>query len=497
MAHHLARETALSTDARPVVDIKDPRRWKALGVLALVQFMLVLDVTVVNVALPAIQTDLHFSRAGLTWVVDGYVLTAGGLLLLGGRLADLLGRRRMFFAGIVLFTIASALSGAAQSSGMLVASRFLQGAGEAMAAPAAFGLIALLFTDRVERAKALGIFGGVAGLGGTFGPIISGLVVQLSWRWIFFVNIPVAVFAIVAVLKLVEESRAERGHQGERPDILGAALITAGLTGIVYGLIEAGTHPWGSSRTLLPLIAGIVITAAFVLLESRVSEPLVPLRFFQNRTRVTANIVTFFFSSVFFTMFFLLTLYLEQVEHWSALKTGLAYLPFGFGIGAGIGISAALVAKIGVKPVLGSGFVLMSIGIALLSRITVGGSYVTQVLPALVLMAVGSGFAFSGFGNASVHDVSAEDASLASGVQNAVQQVGGAVGLAVLATLALRHAEGLVRGGLDPGHAATSGYVLAFRIGAVVLAVGAVLVAVLLESIKDQTASAELDAAAV
>jgi EmrB/QacA subfamily drug resistance transporter len=463
---------------------KDPRRWRALGVLALVQFMLVLDITVVNVALPAIQSDLHFSRAGLTWVVDGYVLTAGGLLLLGGRLADLVGRRRMFFAGIVVFTVASALSGAAQNAGMLVASRFLQGAGEAMAAPAAFGLIALLFTDKVERAKALGIFGGVAGLGGTFGPIISGLVVKISWRWIFFVNIPVAIFAIVAVLRLVDESRASKDSRGERPDILGAVLITAGLTGIVYGLIEAGTHPWGSARTLVPLIAGLLVTVGFVLLESRIADPLVPLRFFQNRTRVTANIVTFFFSSVFFTMFFLLTLYWEQVEHWSAIKTGLAYLPFGVGIGAGIGISAALVAKIGVKPVLGSGFVLMSVGIALLSRITVGGSYTTEVVGPLILMAVGSGFAFSGFGNASVHEVSAEDASLASGVQNAVQQVGGAVGLAVLVTLALRHAAGLIATGTDAAHAATASYALAFRVGAVVLAIGAVLVAVLLESFK-------------
>jgi predicted MFS family arabinose efflux permease len=234
----------------------------------------------------------------------------------------------------------------------------------------------------------------------------------------------------------------------------------------------------------VPLIVGLVVLGSFVLLESRIGEPLVPLRFFQNRTRVTANIVTLFFASVFFTMFFLLTLFWEEVEGWSAIKTGLAYLPFGVGIGAGIGIASALVAKIGVKPVLGAGFVLMSVGIAWLSSISVGGSYASEALPALVLMAIGSGFAFSGFGNASVHDVSAEDASLAAGVQNAVQQVGGAVGLAVLATLALRHSAALVASGSDPAHAATSGYVLAFRVGAVVLAVGAVMCVLLLETIR-------------
>ena len=222
---------------------QDPRRWKALGVLALVQFMLVLDITVVNVALPTIKEDLDFSQSGLAWVVDGYVLTAGGLLLLGGRLADLLGRRLMFFTGVGIFTVASITAGAAQNPGMLVASRFAQGAGEALAAPAAFGLIALLFTDKGERVKALGIFGGVAGLGGTFGPIISGLVLEhTTWRWIFLVNVPVAVFAVLAVARLVEESRADESLRGGRPDIGGAVLITSGLTGVVYGLIEAATH---------------------------------------------------------------------------------------------------------------------------------------------------------------------------------------------------------------------------------------------------------------
>jgi EmrB/QacA subfamily drug resistance transporter len=472
--------------AVPVAE-PDPRRWRALGVLALMQFMLVLDITVVNVALPHIKVDLGFSRSGLAWVVDAYVLMAGGLLLLGGRLADLVGRRRMFIIGISVFAAASALSGAAASSGMLVASRFAQGAAEAMAAPAAFGLTALLFPDARERAKALGIFGGVAGLGGTLGPVISGLILQsLSWRWIFFVNIPVALFAMVAVTRLVDESRADAATVDavrNRPDLAGAALGTGGLISVVYGLIAAAGHPWGTASVLAPIVAGVAVLAAFVVRERTAANPLVPLRFFTNRTRVTANLVTLFFATVFFTMFFLLTLFWEQTQHYSALRTGVAYLPFGVVIGLGIALSSNLVPRIGVRPVLATGFVLGALGMVDLSRITVHGPYLTRALPGLVVMALGSGLCFSGFANASVHGVSGADASLASGVQNAVQQVGGAIGLAVLATLALRHATHAVAHGAAPMVAATNGYVLAFRIGAVILAVGAVLVMVLMERV--------------
>ena len=362
----------------------DRQRWKALGVIALVQFILVLDITVVNVALPHIQVDLGFSRAGLAWVVDGYVLTAGGLILLGGRLADLLGRKRMFLVGVSLFAVASTLSGAAVDPAMLVASRFLQGIGEAIAGPAAFGLIALLFTEPKERAQAIGVFGGVAGLGGTLGPIISGLLIAAgSWRWIFFVNVPVAVVALVAVARMVHESRAEVDplHAGQRPDIAGAVLGTAGLSGIVYGFIAAGTHAWGSVSVAVPLAAGVFLLGCFVLQERRAGAPLVPAGFLKNRTRVTANITCLFFASAFFAMFFLLTLYFQEVEHWSAIRTGLAYLPFGVVIGLGIAISSALVPRVGVKVLLCAGFVLVAAGVFLLSRITVNGSYWTEALP--------------------------------------------------------------------------------------------------------------------
>jgi EmrB/QacA subfamily drug resistance transporter len=472
-------------ETRPAPAEADPRRWKALCVLGLMQFMLVLDITVVNVALPHIRTDLGFSRAGLAWVVDAYVLTAGGLLLLGGRLADLLGRRRMFLIGCGAFAVASALSGAAVGPGMLVASRFAQGAADALAAPAAFGLVALLFPDGKERAKAIGIFGGVAGLGGTLGPVISGVILQgLDWRWIFYINVPVAAVTIIAVLRLVDESRATPSAKAGRPDVAGALLATAGLVSVVYGLVQAATVAWGSTSVVAPIVVGVALLVTFVVRERTAGNPLVPLHFFRNRTRVTANAVTLCFASVFFTLFFLLTLYLQDVEHYSALKTGVCYLPFGVAISAGIGMASKLVVRLGLRTVLGTGFIFGAGGMLALTDITVHGSYLTQLLPGIVLVGIGSGLCFAGFANASIHGVSGQDASLASGVQNAVQQVGGALGLAVLATLAIRHAAGAVHHGVAPAAASAAGTVLAYRIGAGILAVGAIAVWALFEQVE-------------
>lgn len=454
----------------------DPRRWKALGVLALVQFMLILDVTVVNVALPHIQTDLHFSRAGLAWVVDGYVLMAGGFLLLGGRLSDFFGRRRLFLLGLIVFGTASALCGAAQSSGMLVGARFAQGIGEALAAPAALGLVALLFPDPAERTKALGLWGGIAGLGGTTGTIISGVLTNIghgTWRWIFFVNIPVAAFALIMTPRLVKESRAVRAENRSRPDVLGAVTVTGGLVALVYGLLRASEVSWGSQSVVLSLIGAVLLLGVFIVVERTTADPLVPLRFFTNRTRVTANVVTLFFTSVFFTYFFLQTLYLQQVLHWSPLKTGMAYVPVGVGIGVSIAVGTALLPKIGFRWLLTLGFLFAGTGLLLVGQITTAGGYVTEVLPGMVVLAIGAGLCFPGFGNASLHEVSGQDASLASGVQNAVQQVGGAVGLAVLATIALRHTSHAVAHGVDAATAAVDGYSLAFRVGAGVLFAGA------------------------
>ncbi len=446
--------------------LSDRRRWTALAVIALIQFILVLDITVVNNALPHIQASLHFSRAGLAWVVDGYVLTAGGLLLLGGRLADLLGRKRMFLIGLSVFAVASVMSGAAVNSGMLVTSRLLQGTGEALASPAAFGLVALLFTEAKERAKAIGIMGGVAGLGGTLGPVLSGMFISVAtWRWIFYVNVPVAIISVIAVSRLVVESRATRPDGHHHADVAGAVLGTAGLSGIVFGFISAGNHDWGNPQVWISLLLGALAALAFVLRERTAAEPLVPAGFLNNATRVTSNLANMMFASVFFTLFFLLTLYWQEVQHWSALKTGVAYLPFGVVISIGVGLASALVPKIGVKSMMAAGAGLFAVGMFLLTDIHVHGSYVSQVLPGMLVMALGSGINFATFGIASVWGVSEQDASLAAGIQSTAQQVGGAVGLAVLATIALRHANTAVAHHTSVALAQTNGAILAFRVG--------------------------------
>ncbi|MGJ0558363.1 DHA2 family efflux MFS transporter permease subunit [Methylocystis sp.] len=460
----------------------DPRRWKALAVLGLIQFMLILDVTVVNVALPDIKTDLGFSQPGLSWVVNGYVLMAGGLLLLGGRLADVFGRKRLFLIGVAVFAIASMTCGFAQNPEMLVVSRFVQGVGEALAAPASLGLIALMFTDPLERMKALGIWGGIAGLGGTSGTVISGFLTDLaSWRWIFLINVPVAVAALVIVPGLVSESRMKQGSQ--RPDYLGAFVGTAGLIAVVDGLIAAADHPWGSANVLLPLLGGLALISLMLVIESRSEAPLIPLSFFKNRTRVVSNFTTLFFSSSFFTYFFLLTLYQQQVLDWSPLKSGLSYLPFGLSIGAGIGIATALMPRLGVKPVLATGFFGVALGLFLTSTIGVDTGYASHVLPGMIVLGFSSGISFPAFGNASLHEVTGQDSSLASGVQNAMQQIGGALGLATLATLAIRHAEGLIEDGISPLVATVEGSQLAFRVGVAMCIIGGILVLALLEHV--------------
>ncbi|HJQ43505.1 MAG TPA: MFS transporter [Jatrophihabitantaceae bacterium] len=451
--------------------------------LALIQFMLILDVTVVNVALPKIQDDLGFSRSGLAWVVNGYILMAGGLLLLGGRLADILGRRRLFLLGVGVFAIASAACGAAVNPSMLVISRFLQGTGEALAAPASLGLIALLFPDPRERMKALGIWGGVAGLGGTSGTVISGLFVNyVSWRWIFFVNLPVALFALLMVPRLVSESRMHHGD-AKRPDYAGAITGTAGLIAVVDGLLQAAEHPWGSVNVLLPLLGGIALLVLMIWIEAVSDNPLIPLEFFRNRTRVVTNFTTLFFSSAFFSYFFLLTLFEQQILHYSPIKGGLSYVPFGLTIGAGIGIGTALMPKVGVKPLLTFGFFFCALGLWLTSSISVDATYAANVLPGMMVLGFGSGISFPAIGNAALHEVTGQDSSLASGVQNAMQQIGGALGLSCLVTFGLRHAAGRIGDGVAPPVAFTDGYVLAYHIGAVLLVIGGVLVLALLEHV--------------
>ena len=488
MTNDPRRPDRAAGDASP-----DPRRWKALAVLALIQFMLILDVTVVNVALPDIQRDLGFSRSGLAWVVNGYVLMAGGFLLLGGRLADLLGRRRVFLAGVALFAVASVSCGLAADPAVLVASRFVQGLGEALAAPAALGLIALLFTDPRERMKALGIWGGLAGLGGTSGTVISGVLTDgASWRWIFLVNVPVAAVALAAVPRLVSESRMVRGHA--RPDVAGALLGTAGLVALVHGLLQAASHPWGSWNVLGPVAGGVALVVATVAVEARAAAPLIPLEFFRNRTRVVTNVVTVFSAASFFSYFFLLTLFEQQILGYSPLEDGLSYVPFGISIGAGIALSTTLMPTLGVKTLLAAGFLGSAVGMALTSGIDVGTTYAGGVLPGMVVLGFSSGLTFPAMGNAALHGVTGQDASLASGVQNAMQTIGGALGLAVLVTLALRHAAGDVSSGADAAVATADGYAVAFRAGCGLLLAGGLLTLVLLERVSPTPRNAQEEA---
>jgi MFS family permease len=429
-------------------------------------------------------------------VVNGYVLMAGGFVLLGGRMADILGRRKLFLLGVGLFAVASASCGAAVDPAMLVASRFVQGLGEALAAPASLGLIALLFRDPRERMKALGIWGGLAGLGGTSGTVISGALTDLSsWRLIFFINLPVAVIALVAVPRLVSESRMVREHH--RPDIAGAVTGTAALIAVVDGLLAAASHPWGSWQVLVPLLGGVSLGALTAWIEAHSQAPLIPLQFFTNRTRVVTNFVALFFSSAFFSYFFLLTLFEQQILGYSPLTGGLSYLPFGLSIGAGIGLGTALMPRIGVRPLLSAGFLGGAVGLFLASGIDVHSSYVGGVLPGMIVLGLFSGISFPASGNAALHEVTSQDASLASGVQNAMQAVGGAIGLSCLVTLALRHAAGQVREGVLPAMAATHGYALAFRIGSALMAIGGVLVLVLLERVSATPRHAEAEITAV
>jgi EmrB/QacA subfamily drug resistance transporter len=463
----------------------DPRRWKALFVLALVQFMIILDITVVNVALPSIQRSLHFTGGSLAWVVDGYALMAGGLLLFGGRVGDLFGRKRLFLIGTTLFAVASFTSGAAQNHTMLIFSRFAQGAGEALASPAALALVVLLFTEAKERTKALGIWSGLAGLGGTLGVLISGVIVNFtSWRWIFFVNIPIAAVAIALIPGLVSESKAE--NTSRRVDFPGAVLVTGGVLALIYGFLAASRHSWGSPSVVWPLVIGVVALVAMVVVESRTRDPLIPINFFANRTRVSANIATAVMASGMFGMFFLLTLYLQQVLHYSPLKTGLAYAPFGLGLIAGIAVSTNILRWVGTKAVTTGALGIAAFGMLLLGGVTVHGSYVGDLLPTILLLSFGMGAAFPALQIAALHEVSAEDAGLGSAVQNTVVQIGGSLGLAVLVTLAVRRTASSVAAGTGAAVAATQGYALAFRVAAFAMFAAALVAFILVPGLKGQ-----------
>ncbi|NUS16263.1 MAG: MFS transporter, partial [Streptomyces sp.] len=451
----------------------DPRRWTALGVLTAVQFMLMMDVTVVNIALPRIQDGLHFSVEGLAWVVNGYVLTAGGFLLLGGRLADMYGRRLGFVAGVLVFGAASAVCGAAPSAAVLVAGRFVQGLGEALAGPAALGLIPVLFRDPKERTKALGVWGGMAAVGSAVGSVVGGSLTDLvSWRWIFFINIPVALFALAMVRRVVPESRMARSGGGV--DAVGAAGATGGLVAVVYGLLKAAEQPWGSGRVLAPLLGGAALLAGTAWWESRAADPMLPVRFFTDRTRVTSNGVSVLSLAAFHTYAFLLTLYLQQVLGYSPLRTGLSYIPFTLAIGVGMGVSTALMPRIGVKATLAAALLGSAAGLLLAAQgLGAHASFAGGIMPGLLVYGFFNAVGYPALTNGALHRVTGQDAGLGSGVQTAMQQVGASLGLATLVPLALRRVRHHVAAGMPPALAETHGYALALRVAAGVLVVAA------------------------
>jgi len=454
----------LTTDSRT--------RWLALFVLCLGELMIVLDVTIVGVALPSIREDLGFSEESLAWVVNGYLLTFGGFLLLGGRLGDLFGHRRLFLAGIALFTLASIACGLATSQGVLIAARAVQGVGGAVVSAVALSLMMTLFTDPADRAKAMGIFGFVASGGGSIGVLLGGVLTDvLNWHWIFLVNVPVGIAVLVLTLRLVP-SAFERS-ENRQIDIAGALTVTASLMLAVYAIVNGNREGWLSAQTLGFLGAGVVLLAVFIAIESRVSTPLMPLAIFRIRNVSVSNIVGVLWAGAMFAWFFLSALYLQLVLGCSPLEVGLAFLPGNLVMGAlSVGLSAKLVLRYGIRLPLGVGLSLAAVGLALFARAPADGNFVVDVLPSMILLGLGAGMAFNPLLLAAMSDVDPKDAGLASGVVNTAFMMGGALGLAVLASLAASRTDSLLGSGESEAAALTGGYHVAFLVGAL-FAIGA------------------------
>jgi EmrB/QacA subfamily drug resistance transporter len=456
-------------------------RWLALYVLCLGDLMIVLDGTIVNVALPTIRDDLGFSQTSLAWIVNAYLLTFGGFLLLGGRLGDLFGQRRMFLIGIGLFTAASLACGLSTSQGQLVAARAVQGLGGALVAAVALSLVMTLFTEQADRAKAMGIFGFVLSGGGVAGVLLGGVLTDiLSWHWIFFINIPVGALVFALSLRLLPEASGLAG--GTRLDLGGALTITGALMLAVYAIVNGNETGWLTAQTLGLLAGAVTLLAGFFFVESRVSSPLVPLHIFRNRDVSSANAVGILMAAGMFAYFFFSALYMQQVLGYTPLEVGLAYLP-GMVIWGGCSLySDRLVMRFGIKPPLLVGLSLMAVSLLLFARAPVGGSFAVDILPATVAIGVGAGIAFNPILLAAMSGVAPQEAGLASGVVNTSFMMGGAVGLAVLASLAAFRTNRLEGAGETVAAATNGGYHLAFLVGALFLGGAGILAAALLRA---------------
>jgi EmrB/QacA subfamily drug resistance transporter len=445
-------------------------RWVALVVLCVGMLMIVLDATVVNVALPSIQSDLGFSTSSLAWVVNAYLIAFGGLLLLAGRLGDLIGRRTVFLAGLAGFTAASVLCGVAQSQEMLIAARFVQGVAGAMTSAVILGMIVTMFTAPRDQAKAIGVYGFVASSGGSVGLLAGGVLVQsINWHWIFFVNVPIGVATAIFALRLLPKDKGIGFGSGT--DVPGAALITGALMLLVYTIVDpAAKYGWGATRTLLLGAVALGLLAAFLVREATAANPLIPLRIFRSRNISGANAVQGLSVVGMFGMFFLGALYLQHVLGYDALQTGLAFLPATVVMAAwSLGYSEKLITRFGARTALLPGLVLIGASLVLFAQAPVDGDYVLHVLPVMVLLGTGAGIAFPALMTLAMSDATPADAGLASGLVNTTVQVSGAVGLAVLATISATHSEHLIAGGDAPAAALTGGYHVAFLIAAVLI----------------------------
>jgi EmrB/QacA subfamily drug resistance transporter len=461
----------------------DPRRWGILAVVIVAQLMIVLDASIVTIALPSAQHALHISTANRQWVITAYTLAFGGLLLLGGRIADFSGRKRMFVVGLLGFAGASALGGLAVNEAMLFSARALQGAFAALMAPAALSILTITFQhDAKERAKAFGAYGAVSGAGGAIGVLLGGVLTQYaSWRWCLLVNVPIAGLATVGAVLVVRESRA---GGSTRYDVPGAVLSTLGLVSLVYGFTKAASDGWGSTATITLLVAAGVLLAAFVFVETKTSHPLLPLRVVRDRNRGGAFLASLLTGAGLFAMFVFLSYYLQGVLHYSALKAGLAFLPFAFGIIVAAGGSTGLVPRIGPRIPMTVGLLIAAGGLAWLTQIGVHSNYWIHVAPQLILMSVGLGIAFPAFSSTALIHVADRDAGVASALVNTTQQIGGSLGTALLNTLAATATASYI---VAHGVAATQagivhGFAIAFAVGAALLLLGAIVSAVLISA---------------
>jgi EmrB/QacA subfamily drug resistance transporter len=478
----MSKTLSLATQA----ERSDRSRWAALVVLCVGMLMIILDATIVNVALPSIQDDLGFSQSSLAWVVNAYLIPFGGLLLLAGRLGDLISRKGVFMAGLAVFTAASLVCGVAQSQEVLIGARFVQGAGGALTSAVILGMIVTMFPEPREQAKAIGVYSFVASAGASIGLLAGGALTEaINWHWIFVVNLPIGIATAVLAARLIERDRGFGLRQGA--DVPGAVLITGALMLAVYTIVEAADYGWGSAHTLVLGAVAAGLLAGFVTREARTANPLIPLGIFRSRVVAGANLVQVLMVAGLFGMFFLGALYLQRVLGYTAVEVGLAFLPVSVSIGVlSLGFSARLNTRFGARATLVPGLLLIVAGLALFAGAPVDASYLSEVFPSMLLLGVGAGLSFPSLMSLAMSSATEADSGLASGLVNTTQQVGGALGLAILATLSTTRTDGLLADGERAPEALTSGYHLAFVVGAALVAVAVVVALTALRTIAEE-----------